>query len=50
MLPLILILVLLALVFGGFFLFTLKVALVVAIVLLLAGALGGYSMRGRRTA
>lgn len=50
MLALILILLLLALVFGGFFVFSLKVALVVAIVLLLAGAFGGYSFRGRRTA
>ena len=48
MLPLILILMLLAIVFGGFFVFTLKVAVVVAIVLLLAGAFGGYGYRGRR--
>ena len=41
---------LLAIVFGGFFVFSLKVAVVVAIVLLLAGAFGGYSFRGRRTA
>ena len=33
--------------FGGFFVFTLKVAVVVAIVLLLVGMLGGFSMRGR---
>jgi hypothetical protein len=50
MLPLILIVLLLAIVFGGFFVFTLKVAVVVAIVLLLAGAFGGYSVRGRRAA
>ena len=49
MLPLILILLLLALVFGGFFVFSLKVAVVVAIVLLLVGAFGGYGYRGRRT-
>ena len=48
-LPLILILLLLAIVFGGFFVFSLKVAVVVAIVLLLAGAFGGYGYRGRRT-
>jgi hypothetical protein len=48
MLPLILILVLLAILFGGFFVFSLKVAIVVAIILLLAGAFGGYSYRGRR--
>jgi hypothetical protein len=49
MLPLILILILLAIIFGGFFVFTLKVAVVVAIVLILAGMFGGYSYRGRRT-
>jgi hypothetical protein len=49
MLPLILILLLLAIVFGGFLVFSLKVAVVVAIVLLLAGAFGGYGYRGRRT-
>ena len=49
MLPLILILLLLAIVFGGFFVFSLKVAVVVAIVLLLAGMFGGYGYRGRRT-
>jgi len=49
MLPLILILLLLAIVFGGFFVFSLKVAVVVAIVLLLVGAFGGYGYRGRRT-
>jgi hypothetical protein len=49
MLPLILLLILLATVFGGFVVFTLKVAVVVAIALLLAGRLGGYSLRGRRT-
>jgi hypothetical protein len=49
MLPLILILLLLAIVFGGFFVFSLKVAVVVAIVLLLASAFGGYGYRGRRT-
>jgi len=48
-LPLILILLLLAIVFGGFFVFSLKVAVVVAIVLLLAGMFGGYGYRGRRT-
>jgi hypothetical protein len=47
--PLILILILLAIIFGGFFVFTLKVAVVVAIVLVLAGMFGGYSYRGRRT-
>ena len=40
MLTLILVLLLLALVFGGFFVFSLKVALIVALVLLLAGAFG----------
>ena len=49
MLALILILLLLAIVFGGFFVFSLKVAVVVAIVLLLAGLFGGYGYRGRRT-
>jgi hypothetical protein len=49
MLPLILILILLAIIFGGFFVFTLKVAVVVAIVLVLLGMFGGYSYRGRRT-
>jgi hypothetical protein len=49
MLPLILILLLLAIVFGGFFVFSLKVAVVVAIVLLIAGMFGGYGYRGRRT-
>ena len=49
MLPLILILLLLAIVFGGFFVFSLKVAVVVAIVLLIAGAFGGFGYRGRRT-
>ena len=48
MLALLLILLLLAVLFGGFFVFSLKVAIVVAIVLLLAGAFGGYSYRGRR--
>ena len=50
MIPLLLVLLLLAIVFGGFFLFSLKVALVVAIVLLFLGATGGFSFRGRRTA
>ena len=50
MIPLLLILVLLALMFGGFFIFSLKVAVVVAIVLLGVGLFGGYSARGRRTA
>jgi hypothetical protein len=49
MITFLILLALLALIFGGFFVFTLKVAVVVAIVLLLAGLLGGYSYRGRRT-
>jgi hypothetical protein len=49
MLPLLLILLLLAIVLGGFFVFTLKVAVIVAIVLLLVGLFGGYGYRGRRT-
>ena len=47
MLILLLLLVLLALVVGGFFVFALKVALIVAVVLMLMGLLGGYSLRGR---
>jgi hypothetical protein len=50
MIPLLLILVLLALVFGGFFVFSLKVALVVAVALLILGMFGGWSHRGRRRA
>ena len=50
MIPLLLILLLLALVFGGFFVFSLKVALVVAVVLLAIGLFGGYTARGRRAA
>jgi hypothetical protein len=49
MLPLLLILLWLAIVLGGFFVFTLKVAVIVAVVLLLAGLFGGYGYRGRRT-
>ena len=40
MIPLLLILLLLALLFGGFFIFSLKVAIVL---------FGGYTARGRRT-
>ena len=47
MITFLLLLVLLALVFGGFFVFTLKVALIVAVVLVLMGFAGGYSLRGR---
>jgi hypothetical protein len=47
--PLLLILLLLAIVLGGFFVFTLKVAVIVAIVLLLAGMFGSFGYRGRRT-
>ena len=47
--PLLLILLLLALVLGGFFVFTLKVAVIVAIVLLILAAFGGFGYRGRRT-
>jgi hypothetical protein len=47
MLTLLIILLLLAIVVGGFFVFALKVALIVALVLLIAGLLGGYSLRGR---
>jgi hypothetical protein len=48
--PLLLILLILALAFGGFFVFSLKVAVVVALVLLVIGLFGGRSARGRRTA
>ena len=41
---------LLAVAFGGFFVFSLKVAVVVALVLLVVGLFGGWSTRGRRTA
>jgi hypothetical protein len=47
MITFLLLLVLLALVFGGFFVFTLKVAFIVAVVLVLMGLAGGYSLRGR---
>ena len=50
MIPLLLILLVLAIVFGGFFLFSLKVAVIVALVLLAIGLFGGWSVRGRRTA
>jgi hypothetical protein len=48
--PLLLILLILALAFGGFFVFSLKVAVVVALVLLVLGLFGGWNFRGRRTA
>jgi hypothetical protein len=47
MITFLLLLVLLALVFGGFFVFTLKVAFIVAVVLVVMGLAGGYSLRGR---
>jgi hypothetical protein len=50
MIPLLLILLLLAVMFGGFFVFSLKVAVTVAIILLVIGLFGGWSARGRRTA
>jgi hypothetical protein len=50
LIPLLLILLLLAVLFGGFFVFSLKVAVVVALVLLVVGLFGGWSYRGRRAA
>jgi hypothetical protein len=49
MITFLILLALLALIFGGFFVFTLKVALIVAVVLVLIGLAGGYSLRGRRS-
>ncbi len=48
MIGLILVLVVLAVIFGGFFVFSLKVAVAVALILLVLGMFGGWSFRGRR--
>jgi uncharacterized membrane protein len=48
MIPLLFILLLLAIMFGGLLGFSLKVGVVVAVALLVLGALGGWSHRGRR--